>query len=114
MIYILLIALSFIHTGLFHRAILMSGSAMSDWAIAQHPLQATMQVLHNLNCPLRDDNEEMLTCLRKKRYQDILKSHASAPEFTTRFGPVVDHLVIPNEPQKLMSHHNGVFSRYVL
>lgn len=53
--------------GLFHRAILMSGSALSDWAIANRPLQATMQVVQDLNCPLRDENEEMLTCLRKKR-----------------------------------------------
>lgn len=47
----------------------MSGSALSDWAIANHPLQATMQVIQALNCPLREDNEEMLTCLRKKRYK---------------------------------------------
>lgn len=60
-------------TGLFHRAIIMSGSALSDWAIANHPLQATMQVIQSLNCPLREDNEEMLVCLRKKRY--ILKRH---------------------------------------
>lgn len=46
----------------------MSGSALSDWAIANHPLQATMQVIQALNCPLREDNEEMLICLRKKRY----------------------------------------------
>lgn len=55
-------------SGLFHRAIIMSGSALSDWAIANHPLQATMQVIQALNCPLREDNEEMLICLRKKRY----------------------------------------------
>lgn len=53
--------------GLFHRAIIMSGSALSDWAIANHPLQATMQVIQSLNCPLREDNDEMLICLRKKR-----------------------------------------------
>lgn len=46
----------------------MSGSALSDWAIANHPLQTTMQVVQGLNCPLQDDHEEMLACLRKKRY----------------------------------------------
>lgn len=58
-----------VNSGLFHRAIIMSGSALSDWAIAHHPLQATMQVIQSLNCPLREDNEEMLICLRKKRYK---------------------------------------------
>lgn len=57
----------FLMPGLFHRAILMSGSALSDWALANHPLQSTMQVVQGLNCPLRDDHEEMLICLRKKR-----------------------------------------------
>lgn len=91
----------------------MSGSAMSDWAISHHPLQATMQLLNQLNCPLRDDNEEMLTCLRKKRYQDILQSQVMMPEFTTTFGPVVDQLVVPNEPQNIMKNYAGVFSRFV-
>lgn len=87
---------------------------MSDWAISHHPLQATMQLLNQLNCPLRDDNEEMLTCLRKKRYQDILQLQVMTPEFTTIFGPVVDQLVVPSEPQNIMKHHAGVFSRCVL
>ncbi|KAJ6636653.1 Neuroligin-4, X-linked [Pseudolycoriella hygida] len=97
--------------GLFHRAIIMSGSALSDWAIANHPLQATMQVIQALNCPLREDNEEMLICLRKKRYQEIVKTQIATPEFSTKFGPVVDNLVVPNIPAKVMSQYNDVFSR---
>lgn len=99
--------------GLFHRAILMSGSAMSDWAISNHPQQVLMQVLHQLDCPMRDDNEEMLTCLRKKDYQDIMKVHVTTPEFTTSFGPVVDNFIVPNEPQKMMQHFHGGFKRFV-
>lgn len=90
----------------------MSGSAMSDWAISNHPQQATMQVLQSLDCPMRDDNDEMLTCLQKKRYQDILKVHVSSPEFTTTFGPVVDNFIVPNDPQKMMQH--GRFKRLVV
>lgn len=89
----------------------MSGSAMSDWAISNHPQQATMQVLHQLGCPMRDDNEEMLTCLRKKRYQDIMNVTVTSPEFTTAFGPVVDNSVVPNDPQKMMQHFHGGFKR---
>lgn len=100
--------------GLFLRAILMSGSAMSDWAVSHHPQQATMQVLHKLDCPMRDDNEEMLTCLQKKSYQDILKVHVSSPEFTTTFGPVIDNFIVPNNPQKLMQDFNSGFRHYDL
>lgn len=86
---------------------------MSDWAISRHPLQATMQLLNHLNCPLRDDNEEMLTCLRTKHYEDIMASQVMMPEFTTTFGPVVDQLVVPSEPQNIMKNYAGVFSRFV-
>lgn len=88
----------------------MSGSALSDWAISRHPLQATMQVLNDLNCPMQDDNEEMLTCLRKKRYQDIMQIRVSSPEFTTTFGPIVDYPTVPNDPQKMIKNPN-VFRR---
>ncbi|XP_031621624.1 uncharacterized protein LOC116339730 [Contarinia nasturtii] len=106
-----LLMLSPVAQSLFHRAILMSGSAMADWAISNHPQQATMQVLHKLDCPMRDDNT-MLTCLQQKRYQDILKVQVSSPEFTTTFGPIVDKTIVPNDPQKMMQHHEGGFKRY--
>lgn len=87
---------------------------MSDWAISNHPQQALMEVLHQLDCPLRDDNEEMLTCLRSKPYQDIMKVHVTTPEFTTSFGPVVDNFIVPNEPEKMMQHFDGEFKRFVV
>ncbi|XP_011209314.3 uncharacterized protein LOC105230312 isoform X1 [Bactrocera dorsalis] len=101
-------------SGLFHRAILMSGSAMSDWAVSNHSLQLTMQIAHTLNCPLNDDNEEMLSCLRQKRYQDILKIPTSFPQFSTPLGPIVDGHVIPNQPYKVMGQYTEHFSRYDL
>jgi len=56
-------------TGLFHRAILMSGSAMSDWAASNQSLQLTMQIAQSLNCPLSDYEEDdaLLNCLRQRR-----------------------------------------------
>ncbi|KAL9890887.1 neuroligin 1 isoform 2-T6 [Glossina fuscipes fuscipes] len=101
-------------SGLFHRAILMSGSAMSDWAASNYSLQLTMQIAHGLNCPLNDDNEEMLTCLRQKRYQDILKIPTSLSQFSTSLGPIVDGHVIPDQPYKVMGQYTEHFSRYDL
>lgn len=51
--------------GLFHRAILMSGSALSDWATSLNPEEATSAIAYALNCPLVDD--ELIKCLRQKK-----------------------------------------------
>ncbi|XP_053671850.1 uncharacterized protein LOC128722056 [Anopheles nili] len=100
--------------GLFHRAILMSGSALSDWALTQHPLQSTMQVLQGLNCPLNGENDEVAACLRRKRYSEILGVKTASPQFSTQFGPIVDGLVIPNMPHKVMGQYSDIFSGYDL
>lgn len=57
--------LSPIARGLFHRAILMSGSALSDWATAFDAQQATNNIANTLNCPFSDT--EFIECLRQKR-----------------------------------------------
>ncbi|CRK92278.1 CLUMA_CG005727, isoform A [Clunio marinus] len=97
--------------GLFHRAILMSGSALSDWALNYNPQQITMQVAKQLNCPIEDP---MLgECLRKKSYQEILNVTVMAPEFLTIFGPIVDGLVIPSDPHQFMADSDA-FGRFDL
>lgn len=97
--------------GLFHRVILMSGSAMSDWAITTHPSEITTQILNKLNCPLTDEDEEILKCLRKLNYTEISKMNADIPDFTTAFGPIVDYHLIQDSPQKLMAQQSGATSR---
>uniref|UniRef100_A0A1B0GQE1 Carboxylesterase type B domain-containing protein n=1 Tax=Phlebotomus papatasi TaxID=29031 RepID=A0A1B0GQE1_PHLPP len=98
--------------GLFHRAILMSGSALSDWATSKHPTQFTMQVAQSVHCPIADD--ELVACLRKKRYSEMLRAKVSSPKFSTIFGPLIDGLVIPNEPASIMSQSTDTFSKYDL
>ncbi|GAB0094904.1 Carboxylic ester hydrolase [Sergentomyia squamirostris] len=98
--------------GLFHRAILMSGSALSDWATSKHPTQFTMQVAQSVNCPVTDD--ELVACLRRKRYSELLRAKVSSPKFSTIFGPLIDGLVIPNEPVAIMSQSSDTFSKYDL
>lgn len=61
-----------------------------------------------------DDNNKsiLLKCNRlNNRYQEIIKTRIATPEFSTKFGPVVDNLVVPNLPAKVMSQYNDVFSR---
>lgn len=97
--------------GLFHRAILMSGSALSDWALNYNPQQITMQVAKRLNCPMED--AQLGACLRQKSYQEILNVTVTAPEFLTLFGPIVDGLVVPSDPHQVMADSES-FSRFDL
>ncbi|KAH8369268.1 hypothetical protein KR009_006097 [Drosophila setifemur] len=106
-------------SGLFHRAILMSGSAMSDWVASNQSLQLTMQIAHALDCPLNEhvgpeDDDVLLDCLRHRRYQDILHIPTALTQFSTSLGPIVDGHVIPNQPYKVMGHYTEHFSRYDL
>lgn len=96
---------------LFQRAILMSGSALSDWALTSQPLRTTTQVAHELNCPTGDD-KSLAACLRRKRLSEIMSVNVHALPYVTKFGPIVDGLVIPNEPHRLMTVFNELFSRY--
>lgn len=100
--------------GLFHRAILMSGTALADWAVTRNPLKFTIQVAQALNCPLVERDDELAACLRRKRLSELLAVRVQAPPFVTPFGPVVDGSVVPNEPRLLMGVYKDLFSRYVL
>jgi neuroligin len=84
--------------GLFHRTILMSGSALADWALNYNPQQITLQVAKKLNCPIEDI--QLGDCLRGKSYREIMNVSVTTPEFTTIFGPIVDGLVVPSEPHQ--------------
>ncbi|KAL7035906.1 hypothetical protein ACKWTF_008620 [Chironomus riparius] len=88
--------------GLFHRTILMSGSALADWALNYNPQQITLQVARKLNCPIEDT--QLGDCLRAKSYREIMNVSVTAPEFTTIFGPIVDGLVVPSDPHQVMAH----------
>ncbi|CAB4059941.1 NLGN [Lepeophtheirus salmonis] len=69
--------------GLFHRAILMSGSAMSDWALVNDPVHYAVQLSAHLNCTIPrnmlNDHLDIITCLGKKELKIwlnlILESH---------------------------------------
>lgn len=97
--------------GLFHRAILMSGSALSDWALNYNPQHVTMQVAKKLNCPIEDS--KLGDCLRQRPYQEIMNVTVTAPEFLTIYGPIVDGLVVPSDPNEVMENSDS-FGRFDL
>uniref|UniRef100_A0A2A4J5D4 Carboxylesterase type B domain-containing protein n=1 Tax=Heliothis virescens TaxID=7102 RepID=A0A2A4J5D4_HELVI len=104
--------LSPISNGLFHRAILMSGSALSDWAMTKDPTPYTLQVAQSLGC--NPNSKNMMTCLQKKPLSEIKKVQILAREFETPLGPVVAGSFIPNEPAKTMESYPNLLSKYQL
>ncbi|KAJ8918286.1 hypothetical protein NQ315_014156, partial [Exocentrus adspersus] len=96
---------------LFHRAILMGGTALADWALAGNPSGVTYQVSRELNCQVQDD---FAGCLRRKRLDEIMAASVRSRPYETRFGPIVDSLVVPNDPKKLMTQYKDIFQRFEL
>ncbi|XP_043492818.1 uncharacterized protein LOC122518144 [Polistes fuscatus] len=98
--------------GLFKRAILMSGSALSADAIGKAPLQITKQVAIALNCPTTNDSD-LAHCLRFQDVEALLNVKIHKPRYVPAFAPLVDKAVIPNKPINLMEDAQ-LFGRYDL
>lgn len=50
----------------------------------------------------------------ENRYQEIIQQRLYSPESETVYGPVVDNLVVPNQPYQIMSQYHDSFSRFVI
>lgn len=79
---------------LFHRAILMSGSALSPWALVQEPSRYAAQVAVHANCSPELPHSHLLKCLRDRPLEVLMSTPIIAPEFAFAFGPSVDGVVI--------------------
>ncbi|XP_068213660.1 LOW QUALITY PROTEIN: fatty acyl-CoA hydrolase precursor, medium chain-like [Palaemon carinicauda] len=84
--------------GLFKRAILMSGSALSPWASVRDPSGHAFDVATQLDCPVPNDlfrhYENLLQCLRKRPLHDILKVELKTSKFQVAVGPSIDGVTI--------------------
>ncbi|KAF7287544.1 hypothetical protein GWI33_005908 [Rhynchophorus ferrugineus] len=96
---------------LFQRVILMSGTALADWALVSKPLDISIQVAQSLNCQLRDNFSD---CLRRKRLDQLMSAVAVTDPYKTTFGPVVDDRFVPNDPKKSMTQYTSIFKRFDL
>ncbi|KAJ0181477.1 hypothetical protein K1T71_003562 [Dendrolimus kikuchii] len=87
--------------GLFHRAILLSGSALSSWAIVDDPVYYSLKLAKHMNCnipeDLAKDHEVIVDCLRDASIEELLSVNISPPNFLTAFGPSVDGVVIKTD-----------------
>ncbi|XP_022126293.2 neuroligin-4, Y-linked isoform X1 [Pieris rapae] len=104
--------------GLFHRAILLSGSALSSWAIVDDPVYYSLKLAKYMNCSIPEDlardHEIIVDCLREAPIEDLLSIDISAPNFLTAFGPSVDGVVIKTDFSKdfLTVHGSGDFPSF--
>ena len=62
--------------GLFQRAILMSGTAISPMALSKDPREITLQVIKELNCSSEDDTM-ISNCLKNAKLEDLLNAKVS-------------------------------------
>ncbi|KDR08664.1 Neuroligin-1, partial [Zootermopsis nevadensis] len=81
---------------LFHRAVLMSGSGLSPWALVENPARYAQQVARHANCSPDLPQPHLLKCLRERPLDALLATPIEAPEFSSAFGPSIDGVVIDN------------------
>ena len=109
----------FIDAGLFQRAVMMSGSALSPWAMNHAPGALKSEVARQLECgpmPVPDALADIGDCLRKKPLEALLAVRlADVPRFTATFAPFVDGAgAVALEPLHAMRTASDGFPRIPL
>ncbi|XP_062061541.1 neuroligin 4-like isoform X3 [Lepus europaeus] len=107
-----LLTLSHYSEGLFQKAIIQSGTALSSWAVNYQPAKSTRLLAERLGCGAGGDSAALVRCLRAREAEELVRqpgAMAPAP-YHVAFGPVIDGDVIPDDPQILMEQ--GEFLNY--
>ncbi|XP_061753826.1 neuroligin-2b [Nerophis ophidion] len=104
-----LLILSHHSEGLFQRAIAQSGSAISSWSVNYRPVMYTKILAKKVGCTL-GDMAELVDCLRRKSFRELVDQDIQPARYHIAFGPVVDGDVVPDDPEILMQQ--GEFLNY--
>lgn len=96
-----LLFLTFLVSGLFQRAIAQSGSAISSWSVNYRPLMYTKILAKKVGCS-SGDMANMVSCLRRKSFRELVDQDIQPARYHIAFGPVVDGDVVPDDPEILM------------
>lgn len=83
-------------TELLHRVILLSGSALSPWALQKDPLMIKRKVAEQTNCHGDLAEEDMAPCLRLKKLPELMSVNIEPPRFLPGFAPFIDKSVLFN------------------
>uniref|UniRef100_A0AAR2L980 Neuroligin 2b n=1 Tax=Pygocentrus nattereri TaxID=42514 RepID=A0AAR2L980_PYGNA len=104
-----LLILSHHSEGLFQRAIAQSGSAISSWSVNYRPLDYTKILAKKVGCSY-SDTADLVDCLRRKSFRELVDQDIQPARYHIAFGPVVDGDVVPDDPEILMQQ--GEFLNY--
>uniref|UniRef100_A0A8C7V300 Neuroligin 2b n=1 Tax=Oncorhynchus mykiss TaxID=8022 RepID=A0A8C7V300_ONCMY len=96
-----LLILSHHSEGLFQRAIAQSGSAISSWSVNYRPLMYTQILAKKVGCSYGDTGD-LVECLRRKTFRELVDQDIQPARYHIAFGPVVDGDVVPDDPEILM------------
>ncbi|XP_038109735.1 neuroligin-1 isoform X2 [Culex quinquefasciatus] len=91
-----ILVVSPVASDLIHRVILLSGSALSPWAIQREPLAVKRVVAEQTGCRLNVLTEDLAPCLRTKSVSELLEIVQENPRFLPGYAPFVDGTVIIN------------------
>ncbi|CAL8073630.1 unnamed protein product [Orchesella dallaii] len=96
--------------GLFHGAIIQSGSAFCDWAINEKPQKYAQKIGEAVGC--LGDSYELASCLHEKSIEDLILAQQPLETYSPfplhRATPVVDFewrgddAFLPGDPKELM------------
>uniref|UniRef100_A0AC35UI29 COesterase domain-containing protein n=1 Tax=Rhabditophanes sp. KR3021 TaxID=114890 RepID=A0AC35UI29_9BILA len=111
---------------LFHRAILLDGTALSPSAIQENPQEFYLKLAEELNCvdnsanlkkvkDSRKDIKGILRCLQEHSAENITQasSRLEIPTFLNAFAPIIDGQIVPNHPKISFSPQFGSLFRDV-
>uniref|UniRef100_A0A8C6AET1 Carboxylesterase type B domain-containing protein n=1 Tax=Marmota marmota marmota TaxID=9994 RepID=A0A8C6AET1_MARMA len=104
-----LLTLSHYSEGLFQKAIIQSGTALSSWAVNYQPAKYTRLLADKVGCNMLDTTD-LVECLRNKNHKELIQQAITPATYHIAFGPVIDGDVIPDDPQILMEQ--GEFLNY--
>uniref|UniRef100_A0A8C9QCT3 Carboxylesterase type B domain-containing protein n=1 Tax=Spermophilus dauricus TaxID=99837 RepID=A0A8C9QCT3_SPEDA len=104
-----LLTLSHYSEGLFQKAIIQSGTALSSWAVNYQPAKYTRLLADKVGCNMLDTTD-LVECLRHKNHKELIQQAITPATYHIAFGPVIDGDVIPDDPQILMEQ--GEFLNY--
>lgn len=82
----------------------MSGTALSDWALATNSADVTLEVARNVHCPI---DRNLADCLRRHLTDTDVAEDSN--RYRTKLGPIFDSVVVPNEPRKIMAELYDMF-----
>lgn len=90
-----------VRSGLFHRAIAQSGTAISSWSVNYQPLKYTKILARKVGCTY-SETADLVDCLRRKTFRELVDQDIQPARYHIAFGPVVDGDVVPDDPEILM------------